>query len=409
MESFLASVKKVYIKYDDTWPKYPMSGSVIDDYTKFYNNNKNFIENDTRFLGAIEFVRNTPLKLENYAFPFDKNNLTFPIQGETVLIIQNENEFFWLPYTVTQYPNYREDYKTSEKSKERSVENTSNTTKSQNYSEVKNTGTPNTERPKQNSQKTTYKINEKIKFLKPKSGDTILSGRVGNTIRFSEFHLTEDGKTSSPSIIIRNKQNPELDSKKIGELVDEDINKDGTSVYMTSGKVKIPFSETIKKEKIAFKGYPNSKDLSGDQLFVNSDRIVLSAKASEFIIFGKGNTGVITDGNYSIDAEKEVYIHNKQNIILHTVGSNQIFLNSENGKIYLGKNQSEGQVGAPVQQMVLGGELINLFQELIIAIGAQTYLTPSGPSKVGPENFSDFTRISNRLKDILSSTNFLSK
>ena len=66
-------------------------------------------------------------------------------------------------------------------------------------------------------------------------------------------------------------------------------------------------------------------------------------------------------------------------------------------------------MGAPVQQMVLGGELINLFQELIIAIGAQTYLTPSGPSKVGPENFSDFTRISNRLKDILSSTNFLSK
>jgi hypothetical protein len=409
MESFLASVKKVYIKYDDKWPKYPMSGSVINDYTKFYNDNKNFIENDTRFLGAIEFVRNTPLKLENYAFPFDKNNLTFPIQGETVLIIQNENEFFWLPYTVTQYPNYREDYKTSEKSKERNVENASNTTKSQNYSEVKSTGTPNTEIPKQDSEKTTYKINEKIKFLNPKSGDTILSGRVGNTIRFSEFHLTEDGKTSSPSIIIRNKQNPELDSKKIGELVDEDINKDGTSVYMTSGKVKIPFLETIKKEKIAFKGYPNSKDLSGDQLFVNSDRIILSAKASEFIIFGKGNTGVITDGNYSIDAEKEVYIHNKQNIILHTAGSNQIFLNSENGKIYLGKNQGEGQVGAPVQQMVLGGELINLFQELIIAIGAQTYLTPSGPSKVGPENFSDFIRISNRLKDILSSTNFLSK
>jgi hypothetical protein len=40
MESFLASVKKVYIKYDDKWPKYPMSGSVINDYTKFYNDNK---------------------------------------------------------------------------------------------------------------------------------------------------------------------------------------------------------------------------------------------------------------------------------------------------------------------------------------------------------------------------------
>jgi hypothetical protein len=80
-------------------------------------------------LGAIEFARNTPLKLENYAFPFDKNNFTFPIEGETVLIIQNENEFFWLTLYNTHYPNYREDYKTSEKSKERSVENATNTTK----------------------------------------------------------------------------------------------------------------------------------------------------------------------------------------------------------------------------------------------------------------------------------------
>jgi hypothetical protein len=409
MESFLASVKKVYIKYDDKWPKYPMSGSVIDDYTKFYNDNKNFIENDTRFLGAIEFVRNTPLKLENYAFPFDKNNLTFPIEGETVLIIQNENEFFWFPYTVTQYPNYREDYKTSEKSKERSVENTSNTTKSQNYSEVKNTGTPNTEKPKQDSEKTTYKINEKIKFLNPKSGDTILSGRVGNTIRFSEFHLTEDGKTSSPSIIIRNKQNPELDSKKIGELVDEDINKDGTSVYITSNKIKVPFKETINKSKIAFKNYPVSEKLTGNQLFVNSDRIVLSAKASEFIMFGKGNTGIITDGNFSIDAEKEIYIHNNKNITIHSDGSNQIFLNSDNGKVFIGKNTGIGEAGADVQKMVLGGELVKILSKLIDEIIAQQYLTPAGKTKLPPLNQGAFKDIQKSLKTMLSMNNYLSK
>jgi hypothetical protein len=409
MESFLASVKKVYIKYDDKWPKYPMSGSVINDYTKFYNDNKNFTENDTRFLGAIEFVRNTPIKLENYAFPFDKNNLTFPIEGETVLIIQNENEFFWLPYTVTQYPNYREDYKTSEKSKERSVENSANTTKSQNYNEVKNTGTPNTEKAKQDSEKTTYKINEKIKFLNPKSGDTILSGRVGNTIRFSEFHLTEDGKTSSPSIIIRNKQNPELDSKKIGELVDEDINKDGTSVYLTSGKIKVPFVENIKKEKIGFKSYPNSKDLSGDQLFVNSDRIILSAKASEFIIFGKGNTGVITDGRYSVDATKEIYLHTENNLTLHSKGANQIFLNSDNGNIYLGKNTGSGGAGASVQKLVLGGELVKLLGDLIDEISKQVYATPTGPTSPGPTNVAAFKAIKGKLNTLLSSKNFVSK
>ena len=409
MQSFLASVKKVYIKYDDKWPKYPMSGSVINDYTKFYNDNKNFTENDTRFLGAIEFVRNTPIKLENYAFPFDKNNLTFPIEGETVLIIQNENEFFWLPYTVTQYPNYREDYKTSEKSKERSVENSANTTKSQNYNEVKNTGTPNTEKAKQDSEKTTYKINEKIKFLNPKSGDTILSGRVGNTIRFSEFHLTEDGKTSSPSILIRNKQNPELDAKKIGELIDEDINKDGTSVYLTSGKIKVPFVETIKKEKIGFKNYPNSKDLSGDQLFINSDRIVLSAKASEFIIFGKGNTGVITDGRYSVDATKEIYLHTENNLTLHSKGANQIFLNSDNGNIYLGKNTGSGGAGASVQKIVLGGELVKILGDLIDEISKQVYATPTGPTSPGPTNVAAFKAIKGKLNTLLSSKNFVSK
>ena len=199
------------------------------------------------------------------------------------------------------------------------------------------------------------------------------------------------------------------DSKKIGELIEEDINKDGTSIYLTSNKVKVPFTEQVKKTKIAFKEYPNSKDLTGDQLFVNSDRIVLSAKAKEFIIFGKGNTGVITDGNYSVDAEKEIYFHNKKNITIHSEGSNQIFLNSDNGKIYLGKNSGEGDAGAAVQKMVLGGELVKILQELIDAITKQVYLTPAGPSGTGPTNVAQFNSIKSKLKTILAAKNFLSK
>lgn len=405
MESFLARVVKVYPTNEKPYDR--VTGGI-----KVYNDNSTFTKEDSgRLYGAISYAYQNAIVEEDIAFPFDKNNFTFPIQGETVTIIKIENETFYLPYSNPPYPNYREKSSTSISSEGTSNKSVGDNKSAADARKLVATGasyTPNTN-TKEKENRGGYNVNEKIKFLNPKNGDTIISGRVGNTIRFSEFHLTEDGKTSSPGIYIRNKQNQELDSKPIGTLVEEDINKDGTSIYITSNKIKIPFKETTNKQKVAFKDFPSSDKLKGDQLFVNSDRIVLSAKASEFIIFGKGNTGVITDGNYSIDAEKEVYIHNKQNIILHTAGSNQIFLNSENGKIYLGKNQSEGQVGAPVQQMVLGGELINLFQELIIAIGAQTYLTPSGPSKVGPENFSDFTRISNRLKDILSSTNFLSK
>ena len=401
-ETFLAAVSKVYLKSDKKLDK-------EKDYIKVYNDNKNFDSNDIRFLGAVEFKRETAIGLEGYAFPFDKNNMTYPILGETVLILYIDKNYFWLPYSNNQYPNYREDYKTSEIGKEKEISKNTTESKSKDYKETKATGTPNQTPTQTQSSAKKYKVNEKIKFLNPKEGDTILSGRVGNTIRFSEFHLTEDGKSSSPSIFIRNKQNPELDDKKIGELVEEDINKDGTSIYITSNKVKVPFTETIKKTKVGFKEYPNSKDLSGDQLFINSDRIVLSAKAKEFIIYGKGNTGVITDGNYSIDAEKEIYIHNKKNVTIHSEGANQIFLNSENGKIFLGKDKGAGDAGADVQKMVLGGELVKIMGELIDAITKQVYLTPAGPSSAGPTNVAQFTAIKGKLKTIQSSKNFLSK
>ena len=401
-DTFLASVTRVYLKSDKKLDK-------TGDFIKKYNGNSNFDDNDIRFLGVVEFSRESAIKLEGYAFPFDKNNITYPIVGETVLVSEIGNDYYWQPYSITHYPNYREDYKTSESTKEKTTQTVGVDSKNKNYKETKNTGTPNQKPTQTKSDEKGYVVKEKIKFLNPKEGDTILSGRVGNTIRFSEFNLTEDGKTSSPSIFIRNKQNPELDSKKIGELVDEDINKDGSSIYLTSNKVKVPFVETVKKTRVGFKDFPNSKNLSGDQLFINSDRVVISSKAYEFIIFGKGNAGIITDGNFSVDAEKEIYLHSNNKVTIQSTGANQIFLNSENGKIFLGKNTGEGDAGADVQKMVLGGELVKIMGELIDTILKQSYLTPAGPSKIGPENRAQFNSIKSKLKTILSAKNYLSK
>jgi len=406
IESYLATVNKVFTIDMDLNP-YETGDNA--DYVSVYNKNKDFSDKDARLYGAITYIY-PDMTTEYYAYPFDKNNFTMPIKGETVLIIEiDKSNIFWLPYSVTPYTNYRRDYVTYKE-----LEPTDNTKPvsagdgGKSLRETKESGGQTNSTNKTNSTNE-YKVNEKIKFLKLRQGDTILSGRVGNTIRFSEFFLTEDGKTASPGIFIRNKQNPELDSKKIGELVDEDINKDGTSIYITSNKIKVPFKEEIKKEKKAFKDYPNSKDLSGDQLFVNSDRIILSAKSKEFIIFGKGNTGVITDGQYSIDAAKDIYLHTDKNVTIHSAGANQIFLNSENGKIFLGKNKGEGAAGADVQKMVLGGELVKLMGELIDAITKQQYLTPAGPSSTGPTNVSQFVSIKSKLNTLLSAKNFLSK
>ena len=407
---FLAVVKKVYLTNDD-FLEFEKDGN-IKDFVPIYNNNENVEDKDVSYYGAIDFRYTDYISDDSkliHAFPFDKNNFTFPIVGETVLILQVGTVFHYFPYTRTLYPNYREDIKITSRNSDSNVEKESTENKSKDYEQKKKTGITTTSNSSQKDKPVEYKINEKIKFLKPKIGDTILTGRVGNTIRFSEFFLTEDDKTSSPSIFIRNKQNPELDDKKIGELIEEDINKDGTSIYIVSNKVKVPFKETIEKTKVGFKEYPSSDDFKGDQLFINSDRIVLSAKAKEFIIYGKGNTGVITDGNFSVDAEKEIYLHSNNKVTIHSAGANQIFLNSENGKIYLGKNTGEGAAGAAVQKMVLGGELVKIMGELIDEITKQIYATPVGPTAPGPTNAAAFKAIKGKLNTLLSAKNFLSK
>lgn len=401
MESFLARVIEVY---PTNTPFYER----VKGNTPVYNENKTFTSEDIHTYGAITYAYENEIIQEDIAYPFDKNNFTFPIKGETVIILKIEGETYYLPYSSTPYPNYRE--KVRLKVSAEAVDNSIDSTGGKDLRQTKDTGgadNPNAKKEKENTGG--YKVNEKIKFLNPKNGDTIIGGRVGNTIRFSEFFLTEDDKTSSPGIFIRNKQNPELDSKPIGTLVDENFNKDGTSVYITSNKTKIPFKETIKKQKIAFKDFPSSDKLKGDQLFVNSDRIVLSAKAKEFIIFGKSNTGIITDGKFSVDSIGDSHIHSDNNIIFQT--KRNIVLSTDGvGIIWLGEVQkTSGKAGEPMQRAVLAGELIALMEEMLDAINKMVFATGVGPTGAGPHNAAIFTSIKKRLGKIQSSRTFLSK
>ena len=403
VKSFLATVDTVF------GTNVPLANNDTTDNISVYNENTKFSDKDARTYGAITYLFEDTIQVDDYAYPFDKNNFTFPKKGETVIILKmfgRNEQTFYLPYTNTSYPNYRRDYITYERSSKKDLESVG---KDSSGSDLKNTansgGKTETNKP---NKEDNVSVNEKIKFLQPKEGDSIISGRVGNTIRFSEFFLTEDDKTSSPGIYIRNKQNPELDSKLIGELVTEDINKDGSSIYMTSGKIKVPFKETIKKSKVAFKDFPSSDKLKGDQLFVNSDRVILSSKSSEFIIFGKGNTGIITDGRFTIDSDKDTYIQSNQIITIES--DKNIILNTKGtGNVYLGREGGAGNSGAPIQNMVLGGELIKVLEDLINEITKSIYAGSCGPSQLSGANIRAFNSIKGNLKEILSSRNFLTK
>lgn len=419
IESFLATVVKVLLE-----PKDFEDLKKDEDYIMLYNNNSSFFqengkEKNTSYLGAIVWNADYSIKKPNYAFPFDKNNITYPIEGETVLILQIGKVYYWLPYSKTQYPNYRQDYITLKKSKQREYSDAANANINNDYKETNQTGTTNKNSKTENeiTNQKQYKSDEKIKYLKPYIGDTIITGRLGNTIRLSQNFKNGD---KSPVIIIRNGQSETTTNKPIGELVEEDINNDGSSVYVTSGNVNVPldFSKIDKvNNKQAWKEFPESDRLLGHQLYVNSDRIVLSAKASEFIILSKGNSGVITDGNFSIDTKKSVFVNTEDTVEFLSKNDNYVVMSpTKGGKIYIGKkidNTNELSTtptkDTDVQQMVLGNVLVSIIEELITAINQQQYLTPSGPSKIGPENIKSFNEIKNKLNTVLSNRVYLSK
>lgn len=89
----------------------------------------------------------------------------------------------------------------------------------------------------------TFQENPKIKDLKPFEGDTIIQARFGQSIRFSStisaqkklntWSNNSSGSNGNPITIITNSQGERKGVGKFDAIV-EDINKDGSVIYMTS-------------------------------------------------------------------------------------------------------------------------------------------------------------------------------
>jgi len=87
----------------------------------------------------------------------------------------------------------------------------------------------------------TFQENQQIRNIQPFEGDTIFQARFGQSIRFGSTVPTlkrdntwsNSGKNGDPITIILNSQRQENQALKFNNIV-EDINKDGSAIYMTS-------------------------------------------------------------------------------------------------------------------------------------------------------------------------------
>ena len=150
-----------------------------------------------------------------------------------------------------------------------------------------------------------------VKSLLPYEGDIIYEGRWGNSIRFGSTVLRPNtsnqwstvGEDGDPIIIIRNGQHDDGKDPWIPQL--EDINKDQTSIYLTSNQ-KIPI-EASSKDYTSYKTKPQSpSEYQGKQAIISSDRLLFNTKEDSILLSSQKTINLNARESVNIDAPKTV-------------------------------------------------------------------------------------------------------
>ena len=277
-------------------------------------------------IGVVKYVNITQTidvedtKTLPYAFPLSSFNTTLPLINEVILLVKGPRE----SEELSQYDYYISIL---------GIYNDINYLPLEKESEPQDDDAPGYE----------FEENNKTRPLYPYNGDTLVQGRLGNSIRFSgakspKNTLTNNTNKQKPIIILSN-GHQEADADK---LYIEDINKDDSSIYLTS-----QHSVPLEQSKVKFAGAKIRPTLSdvyeGKQIILNSGRLFFNS-TEEDIIFTATNSLGISSKQTFIDSEDYIGLDAK--------------------KIYLGE-QAKIRESEPV---IKGDRLEILLQSLIESI-----------------------------------------
>ncbi len=299
-------------------------------------------DNDYSWIGRVRFrFLNSQVNEEketlNWAFPMENTGIVeYPLMNEIVIVGKYRDQYFYTrKLNVNSTINSNADF---------SAERTSGQV-DKNINEYSEDGAYTGPQSKINFSGgddytgilgNYFKFNPKIRGLKSYEGDTILQSRFGSSIRFGAYDNNRGNDNGlgeysdnggNPMILIRNRQSPiKLPQGYTGKgYTTEDINKDGSSVHITSGKTISNFSPTTTTGMVnVTKGIPFPK-LDGDQIVINSDRLVFSSKANEMLFFSKKMIGLSTDQVLSLNSYGNTTITSNKGIM--TLNAPKIYLN----------------------------------------------------------------------------------
>jgi len=204
-----------------------------------------------------------------------------------------------------------------------------------------------------------FVANHKIRAIKRFEGDLAIESRFGQSIHMTAYDnirkndvgnsKNEDYKDGgNPMILIRNRQRPLIkegtprllqhspnpatvfgtkQEKNVGGYLEENINHDGSSIYITSGQTISGWVTTCYKKMFGvgeevskFSGKTSFKypQLDGDQIVINTDRLILSSRYEEMMQFSKKRFAIVTDNEYTVDAHQQIVLTTNTKTVINS-------------------------------------------------------------------------------------------
>ena len=181
-----------------------------------------------------------------------------------------------------------------------------------------------------------------INPLQINSGDLIVEGRLGQSIRFggnrgANLDFINSANNGKPIVLISNGQ---IETKEGDSAIYEDVNKDVNSIYLLS-QHKTPLKSANTKRDSYDTVPPTSDQYIGNQVVINGGRLYFNAKEESAFISAKESIG-LNAKTLNLDAKEYFCV--------------------DADKIYLGKKARTATAPEPV---ILGVQLENWLVSLL--------------------------------------------
>tara|TARA_R110000823_G_scaffold150007_3_gene280764 strand:+ start:1822 stop:2967 length:1146 start_codon:yes stop_codon:yes gene_type:complete len=191
-------------------------------------------------------------------------------------------------------------------------------------------------------------------------GDTVYSGRFGNNIRmgntvpngttFVDNNWSITGSIGNPITIITNGLHPQSPSYN---SITEDINKDKSSIYLTSTQ-QVPILVSSTNNYQSYSTPPTAPNqYSGEQIILNSGRLIFNTTQDHILLSSQKSINLNTVESVNIDAAQQTVIQTPE--------------------LYLGGVKT-------AQPVVLGDDLVGLLTDVLSDLST---LTKSLQNQIG--------------------------